>query len=173
MARPAARYLVSRWSSAARARRVRRCWESGHIAMTELISPVCVRFRGPGAISKISSTACKSWAMDRMALVVGVNYYSDKRIQNLSGCVNDAEEVARLLKHNGDFSRSRNFDCKELYATGPDHAVNRAAIKDEARRLFQSKAEIALFYFSGHGHIESTGGFINGSDSTRGTRDSP
>lgn len=111
--------------------------------------------------------------MDRMALVVGVNYYSDKRIQNLSGCVNDAEEVARLLKHNGDSSRSRNFDCKELYATGPDHAVNRAAIKDEARRLFQSKAEIALFYFSGHGHIESTGGFINGSDSTRGTRDSP
>lgn len=106
--------------------------------------------------------------MDRMALVVGVNYYSDKRIQNLSGCVNDAEEVARLLKRNGDSSRSRNFDCKELYATGPDHAVNRAAIKDEARRLFQSKAEIALFYFSGHGYIESTGGFINGSDSTRG-----
>ena len=34
--------------------------------------------------------------MDRMALVVGVNYYSDKRIPNLSGCVNDAEEVARL-----------------------------------------------------------------------------
>ena len=103
-----------------------------------------------------------------MALVVGVNYYSDKRIPNLSGCVNDAKEVARLLKHNGDSSRSRNFDCKELYATGPDHAVNRAAIKDEARRLFQSKAEIALFYFSGHGYIESTGGFINGSDSTRG-----
>lgn len=106
--------------------------------------------------------------MDRMALVVGVNYYSDKRIPNLSGCVNDAEEVARLLKRNGDSSRSRNFDCKELYATGPDHVVNRAAIKDEARRLFQSKAEIALFYFSGHGYIESTGGFINGSDSTRG-----
>ena len=39
--------------------------------------------------------------MDRMALVVGVNYYSDKRIPNLSGCVNDAEEVARLLKRNG------------------------------------------------------------------------
>ena len=54
--------------------------------------------------------------MDRMALVVGVNYYSDKRIPNLSGCVNDAKEVARLLKHNGDSSRSRNFDCKELYA---------------------------------------------------------
>lgn len=106
--------------------------------------------------------------MDRMALVVGVDYYSDQHIQNLSGCVNDAREVARLLKYNGDSSRSRNFDCKELYAIDPSHAVNRAVIKDEARRLFQSKAEIALFYFSGHGYIESTGGFINGSDSTRG-----
>lgn len=106
--------------------------------------------------------------MDRIALVVGVDYYSDERIQNLSGCVNDAKEVARLLKRNGDSSRGRNFDCKELYATGSDRAVSRAMIKDGARRLFQSKAEIALFYFSGHGCIESTGGFINGSDSTRG-----
>lgn len=62
----------------------------------------------------------------------------------------------------------RSMPCLFHAATGSDHAVNRAAIKDEARRLFQSKAEIALFYFSGHGYIESTGGFINGSDSTRG-----
>lgn len=35
-------------------------------------------------------------------------------------------------------------------------------------RLFASNVEVALFFFSGHGYIESTGGFINGSDSTRG-----
>ena len=106
--------------------------------------------------------------MDRMALVVGVDYYAGAHIKNLSGCVNDAKEVARLLKHNGDSRRSRNFDCKELYATDSSHVVNRGEIKDEVSRLFQSKAEVALFYFSGHGHIESVGGFINGSDSIRG-----
>lgn len=107
-------------------------------------------------------------AMERMALIVGVDYYSDACVHNLSGCVNDAKEVARLLRCNGDSRRSRNFDCKELYATDANHAVNRATIKDEVSKLFKSKAEITLFYFSGHGYIEATGGFINGSDSTRG-----
>lgn len=106
--------------------------------------------------------------MDKMALVVGVDYYSGERIPNLSGCANDAGEVARLLKHNGNSCRSRNFDCKELYATDSSHVVNRAKIKDEVSKLFASRAEVALFYFSGHGYIESTGGFVNGSDATRG-----
>lgn len=106
--------------------------------------------------------------MSRMALIVGVDYYSDNRVQNLSGCVNDAREVARLLKYNGDSCQSKNFDCEELYATDSNHVVNRAQIKDEVTRLFASNVEVALFFFSGHGYIESTGGFINGSDSTRG-----
>ena len=36
------------------------------------------------------------------------------------------------------------------------------------RELFASDAEIALFYFAGHGYIEDTGGFLCGTDCRTG-----
>lgn len=44
----------------------------------------------------------------------------------------------------------------------------REEIKDAISQLFSTKAEVALLYFAGHGHIEPTGGYLLGSDAKRG-----
>lgn len=100
----------------------------------------------------------------RIALIVGVNYYEHGSA--LHGCVNDAHAVQGVLGRHGD--GSINFDCKILTATGVADRVDRSSLKDQVCALFKAHAEIALFYFAGHGHIETTGGYILGSDSRRG-----
>lgn len=106
--------------------------------------------------------------MNRIALVVGINYYSDVCIPNLSCCENDAKEVAGLLRFNGNKARTRNFDCDVEIACDERSKVNRAVLRDKVEALFSSKAEVALFYFAGHGYVDTYGGYINGSDSVRG-----
>ena len=63
---------------------------------------------------------------------------------------------------------SLNFDCKLLTGTGPSDRVDRNDLKDRVSELFKAQAEIALFYFAGHGHLEATGGYLLGTDSSRG-----
>jgi hypothetical protein len=46
--------------------------------------------------------------------------------------------------------------------------VIRNDLKDQVEELFRRSAEIALFYFAGHGHIEPTGGYLLATDSSRG-----
>jgi hypothetical protein len=48
------------------------------------------------------------------------------------------------------------------------HGVLKRQLKDAVREVFASDAEVALFYFSGHGYIEDTGGFLCASDSESG-----
>lgn len=100
----------------------------------------------------------------RIALIVGVDYYAHGT--PLYGCVDDAHSVRQALERHGD--GSVNFDCRLLTGTGPSDRVDRARIKDELTDLFRAKADVALFYFAGHGHIEVTGGYLLGSDSRRG-----
>lgn len=59
-------------------------------------------------------------------------------------------------------------NCKLLTGTGPADCVNRGVLKDLIEDLFKTEAEIALFYFAGHGHIEPTGGYLLTTDSRRG-----
>ena len=100
----------------------------------------------------------------RIALIVGINYYEHG--SPLYGCVDDAHEVkAVLARHDGG---AVNFDCKLLTGTGPTDRVNRGDLKDSIATLFKTEAEIALFYFAGHGHIEATGGYLLATDSRRG-----
>lgn len=100
----------------------------------------------------------------RKALIVGINHYDS--IKQLYGCVNDALSLGAVLaRHDGG---SVNFECKILTATNDSDRVTRADLKDGIDELFGSEAEIALFYFSGHGHIEATGGYIIASDAARG-----
>ena len=47
-----------------------------------------------------------------------------------------------------------------MVATCARDAISRNSIKDSLKSLFADQAEIALFYFAGHGHIESTGGYL-------------
>ncbi len=100
----------------------------------------------------------------RIALIVGINYYEHG--SHLYGCVNDAHSVKAILeRHDGG---SVNFDCQLLAGTGPTEKVNRGQLKDQISKLFSTDADIALFYFAGHGHIEPTGGYLLTSDASRG-----
>lgn len=100
----------------------------------------------------------------KKALIIGINYYEAG--SSLYGCVDDAYAMkAALEKHDGG---AINFDCRLLTGTGPTDQVVRRDVKDSVKELFASDAEIALFYFAGHGHIETVGGYILGSDAKYG-----
>lgn len=100
----------------------------------------------------------------RAALIVGINYYEHG--DSLYGCVDDAHSVKAALERHGD--GSINFDCKIFTGTGPKDGVDRALLKDNVSDLFNKQADISLFYFAGHGHIEATGGYLLTTDSRRG-----
>jgi caspase domain-containing protein len=100
----------------------------------------------------------------RKALVIGIDYYA--KASPLFGCVNDAHSVKSVLERNSD--GTVNFDVKLLTGTGPKEVVSRTNLKEGVRALFADDSEIALFYFAGHGHIETTGGYLCGSDCETG-----
>jgi len=100
----------------------------------------------------------------RRALIVGINYYEHG--SPLFGCVDDAHAVKAVLERHGD--GSINFDCLLHTGTGPTDRVDRAGLKDSIEELFEDDAEIALFFFAGHGHIEASGGYLLACDSRRG-----
>lgn len=100
----------------------------------------------------------------KVALIVGINYYS--HCGNLYGCVKDAHEVSSVLSRHSD--GSINFDCKLLVSNSNRDSISRGDLKDAVEQLFTTKAETALFYFAGHGHIEATGGYLLTSDAKRG-----
>lgn len=100
----------------------------------------------------------------RKALIIGINYYEHG--SPLYGCVDDAHAVKAVLeRHDGG---SVNFDCMLHTGTGPSDRVNRSEMKDSIEELFKTEAEVALFYFAGHGHIEATGGYLLATNSSRG-----
>ena len=100
----------------------------------------------------------------RRALVVGVDFYQGDG--SLFGCVNDSFAVKAMLDKHAD--ASFNFHVEHLTATGPTDPVNRRELRAAIVELFEGKGEVALLYFAGHGHIESTGGYICASDSQDG-----
>lgn len=100
----------------------------------------------------------------RKALVVGINYYQNGG--SLYGCVDDAHAVKAVLERNSD--GTVNFGVKLLTGTGPTDLVTRTALRENIRELFSGECETALFYFAGHGHVESTGGYIIASDASSG-----
>ena len=105
----------------------------------------------------------------RKGLIVGVDYY--EHVLPLHGCVNDAHAVKSVLDRNSD--GTVNFDTKLLTGTGPSHMVTRKELKKNIQELFTGDCETALFYFAGHGHIETTGGYIIASDATSGDEGMP
>ena len=100
----------------------------------------------------------------KIALVVGINHYLYGG--GLYGCVNDAYSVNSVLSRHSD--GSVNFECKLLVASSDRDSISRGDLKDAVERLFATKAETALLYFAGHGHIEATGGYLLASDAKRG-----
>jgi uncharacterized caspase-like protein len=75
------------------------------------------------------------------ALVVGINAYKERP---LSGCINDANEVSKLLE------RHENGEANFTVTTLKD-VPTKAELKRAILELFRPQSDIALFYFSGHG----------------------
>lgn len=112
----------------------------------------------------------------KKALVIGIDNYPTKP---LSGCVNDARQVASLFARHGD--GEPNFDVELLTApvpkpdgTVPDPqdpemelskpTLTKVQLSKKIRELFTGDAEVQLFYFAGHGTLTSVGGYIDSSD---------
>src|ERR1700675_2183851 len=102
----------------------------------------------------------------RKALIVGIDYYDDKNIDSLTGCVNDAHAVKAMLDRHAD--GSVNFGTRLMVGTGPNDILTKTELKEAVRELFADDAEVALFYFAGHGYIESTGGYLCAGDCKTG-----
>ncbi len=100
----------------------------------------------------------------RAALIVGIDYYEHGT--PLFGCVNDAHSVNAVLERND--GGGLNFDCNLLTGTGPNDLIQKNELKDSIEELFKKDMDVVLFYFAGHGYIESSGGYIIASDSDRG-----
>lgn len=101
----------------------------------------------------------------RKALIVGIDHYD--HISALSGAVNDAHSVKSVLERNAD--GTLNFATPKLMTgTGPAAGITRTNLRQAVEELFNDDADIALFYFAGHGYIDDTGGFLCASDCKSG-----
>lgn len=89
----------------------------------------------------------------RRALLVGIDTYP---FSPLSGCVNDAVTMQKVLSRNED--KSPNFECKLL--TTPNESITKSYLRENIEVLFSYEAEVALFYFAGHGTINNLGGYL-------------
>lgn len=96
----------------------------------------------------------------RKALVVGIDYYTD--VSPLYGCVNDSLAVKAMLDRHKD--GSVNFGVKHLSASNPTDQIGREQLRKAIENLFAGDGEVSLLYFAGHGHIETTGGYLCSSD---------
>lgn len=94
----------------------------------------------------------------RKALIVGINEYPGGA--RLKGCVDDATKVAELLDANAD--GSPNFDV--MLST---NVKTKETLKSLIHNVFKNDDEVSLFYFSGHGCITDTGGYIITPDFSR------
>lgn len=100
----------------------------------------------------------------RTALVVGIDHYP--QLGRLYGCVNDARWVEGVLGEHAD--GKKNFDVELMTGSNAKDAITRGALKDAVQQLFSAKADIALLYFAGHGHLESSGGYLCTSECEQG-----
>lgn len=99
----------------------------------------------------------------KKALVVGINYYEHQ--SSLFGCVNDAYSVNNLLERHGN--GTINFDCRLLTSVDKNSGITRSVLKSQIIELFKGNDD-TVFYFSGHGHLEETGGYLMTSECEEG-----
>lgn len=100
----------------------------------------------------------------RKALVVGIDYYEN--CSELYGCITDACDVKNALERNAD--GTINFDVQTLLTKNDSEKVSKFLLKEKVKALFAGDSDIALFYYSGHGYIENTGGYLVTSECATG-----
>lgn len=87
---------------------------------------------------------------ERKALVVGINDYPTCP---LNGCCNDSEAIKDLLTNHGN--GNPNFSVWKK-----DNVATKGELRGLIEQCFDGDADVALFYYSGHGHIDSVGGYL-------------
>jgi len=98
----------------------------------------------------------------RKALIVGINNY--QHVGRLSGCENDARKIANILSRNDNMSK--NFACEVLLSS--EKPVTESKLRGSLRKLFQHEADVALFFFAGHGYLDDKlGGFLVTQDGSK------
>jgi hypothetical protein len=99
-------------------------------------------------------------------LIVGIDQYQESRMA-LGAAVADARAMAEILGSHED--GTANYDCLlwpgQTEREGP---VTRAALRKGLQELFADYRGDVLFYFSGHGTISPTGGWLVTSDGSSG-----
>lgn len=86
----------------------------------------------------------------KKALIVGVGNYPSGP---LLGCIHDAETMQDRLSKNED--GLPNFSVRLL--TGVEC---KGELRPLIEKYFEGNEDVALFYYSGHGHIDSCGGYL-------------
>jgi uncharacterized caspase-like protein len=88
----------------------------------------------------------------RRAVLIGINDYTaakpyQRDLPNLSGAVNDVEEIARLLVER------HGFDPRDIVTLTNTKATRSAILSALQRHLLRpaAKDDVLLFYFAGHG----------------------
>jgi hypothetical protein len=81
----------------------------------------------------------------KRALLIGIDDY--KNLRPLRGCVNDVKALLPLLESNE--GGEPNFECQ--VHTAPDGYIGRRELLEAVDVLVGPGAEVALFYFAGHG----------------------
>lgn len=89
----------------------------------------------------------------RRALIVGIDDYGGAP---LTSCVKDANAMAAVLEAHGN--GSPNFQT--LLLTSPHQGITRPELRKAIEKLFATKCEIALLYFSGHGFVRGADGCL-------------
>lgn len=86
----------------------------------------------------------------KKALVVGIDQYTQCP---LYGCCNDAVAIAQKLETNGDGSPNFSVSLHQNVKT-------KAQLRRLIQECFSGDSDTALFYYAGHGHIDSIGGYL-------------
>ncbi|AGB80498.1 hypothetical protein D781_0103 [Serratia sp. FGI94] len=100
----------------------------------------------------------------RKALIVGIDYYEN--VAKLNGCINDAYSVRNVLERNSD--GTINFGVNIMVGASVETRIYKRDLKQQIEDLFRDDNSVALFYFAGHGYIESTGGYLVTSECEHG-----
>jgi len=89
----------------------------------------------------------------RRALLVGINDYS---WAPLKGCINDVVKMEAALAEHHD--GQPNFEITKI--TSDQQPVTEALLYKGVSELFSNAADVALFFFSGHGVERPLGGYL-------------
>ncbi|EOG39212.1 peptidase C14 [Enterococcus faecium] len=84
----------------------------------------------------------------KKALVVGIDNYGDQN--SLTGCVNDAKDIAQVLKRHADDTLNYNVKLEEDVSTKDE-------LTEHIKNLFKGDSDSAIFFYSGHGYVDDYG----------------